>query len=88
MSEIDQYFDGVRRDVKSKEGVASVKTRDANRDAPKSESREYEVYVKSAYQDDVESIAKELSINLGVETTVTPDADQHFTVEAAYTEKR
>lgn len=84
MSEIEQYFDDLRRDVKSKSEVASVKTGTAERKHPKFEERTYRVFLKSDYQGEAERVRKELARELQAEVSAPTDERFDILVTATY----
>lgn len=64
MSEINRYFSELRRDIKSKTEVASVRTVDATRKHAQFEERTFEVFLKKAYQSSVTQVRMELILEL------------------------
>jgi len=88
MGEIRQYFEDLRRDIKSKHEVASVKIGNAERSHSQFESRTYRVFIKSDYQDDLERIKTEIETNLNVDAFVTDSThNHHILVSDAYDSK-
>lgn len=84
MSEIEQYFDDLRRDVKSKSEVASVQTGTAERKHPNFEERTFRVFLKSDYQDAVEQVRTELAREVQAEVTAPTEERFDILVTATY----
>lgn len=84
MSEISQYFDEIRRDIKSKPEVASVQTGTAERKHPKFEERTFRVFLKSNHQDEVAQVRRELGKELHEDVTAPDEERYDILVTATY----
>lgn len=86
MGEIAQYFEDLRRDIKSRTEVASVKIGNAERKHTEFESRTYKVFLKSAHQDDAEQVREELAKELQVDAYLVDDErkSHHILISDAY----
>lgn len=84
MREIKQYFDDLRRDLKSKRNVVSVRDKNANRKGPNFEERTYEVYIRERDHDRIDEICEEIQQELDVQAEVRQDENPYIFVKSSY----